>query len=231
MDDRRARARELANDYLARGDSLGWFEHLYAEAFAASGGDMAKVPWADSEPNPNLIEWIKQNELDRVSALVVGCGLGDDAEYLAHQGFQVTAFDISKTAIAWCRQRFPESKVMYEAHDLFQAPENWKHCFQFIFEAYTLQVLPAELRRKAMSCIGDWVSLGGTLLAVARARDTGEPIAEHSPWPLTKEEFATFNQAGPLTRAFEDYFDSEEPPVRRFRATYQRVGLARGQNR
>ncbi|MCC5670705.1 class I SAM-dependent methyltransferase [Nostoc sp. CHAB 5784] len=38
-------------------------------------------------------------------ALVIGCGLGDDAEAIASLGFEVTAFDISPTAIAWCQER------------------------------------------------------------------------------------------------------------------------------
>ncbi|MDZ7952448.1 hypothetical protein [Nostoc sp. DedQUE09] len=33
-------------------------------------------------------------------ALVIGCGLGDDAEALAHLGFEVTTFDISPTAMS-----------------------------------------------------------------------------------------------------------------------------------
>jgi SAM-dependent methyltransferase len=224
MQDRRARARELTKLYSARGDSLGWFEQLYAEAFAESGGDLGKIPWADSSPNPNLVAWLHCHASAnlRGTALVVGCGLGDDAEYLANRGLQVTAFDISSTAIAWCRRRFPGSNVAYEAHDLFLAPAQWRSLFDFVFEAYTLQVLPADLRQKAMRRIADWISPAGTLLVVARARESREPAGEWSPWPLTREELSTFDQAGLSAREFDDYFDSEDPPVRRFRACYQR---------
>ena len=49
--------------------------------------------------NPNLSEWtdFRKVKAHGKRALVVGCGLGDDAEYLAEQGFSVTAFDISPT--------------------------------------------------------------------------------------------------------------------------------------
>ena len=50
-------------------------------------------------------------------ALIIGCGLGDDAEALAKLGFEVTAFDISTSAIAWCQQRFPDSTVNYLVAD------------------------------------------------------------------------------------------------------------------
>jgi len=64
---------------------------------------------------------------------VVGCGLGDDAEALAQQGFQVTAFDISPTAIAWCEKRFPDSQVKYQVADLFALDPAWHHKFDFVF--------------------------------------------------------------------------------------------------
>jgi SAM-dependent methyltransferase len=219
----RRHARELAERYAARGDALGWFEPLYAEAYTGSGEKIERIPWAETRPNPNLVSWYEWHCSASLqgTALVVGCGLGDDAEYLASQGFQVSAFDISRTAIAWCRSRFPLSNVAYEACDLFQAPESWKLAFDFVFEAYTLQVLPAALRSEAMRRIADWVSPGGTLLVVARARESHEPAGE-MPWPLTRNEMATFTEAGLVVRQFEDYLDAEEPPVRRFRVCYQR---------
>ena len=47
----RTRARELANDFINRGDPKGWFEALYVEA----GGNAQQIPWADLVPNPQLV--------------------------------------------------------------------------------------------------------------------------------------------------------------------------------
>ncbi len=69
-------------------------------------------------------------------ALVVGCGLGDDAEFLSQQGFTVTAFDVSPTAIAWCKQRFPGSTVSYHVTDLFEPSAKWLSSFDFVLEYY-----------------------------------------------------------------------------------------------
>jgi len=170
--DARAQARALANEYLSRSDPLGWFEPLYAKA----DGQSSAVPWADLKPNPNLTIWLDREHTDGAgrTAMTVGCGLGDDAEELAKRGFNVAAFDISPTAINWARRRFPQSRVHYSATDLFATPKTWSRAFDFVFEAYTLQVLPKELRRRAVDCIADLVAPNGQLLIIVRAHD-GKP--------------------------------------------------------
>jgi SAM-dependent methyltransferase len=213
-DTRRATARRIAHNHLARGDVLGWFEELYTQA----GGDPSAVPWADSKPNPHLVSWLLANQVkgQGKSALVVGCGLGDDAEELARYGFDTTAFDISPTAIAWCHKRFPLSNVEYRVVDLFAAPNEWKDRFDSVLESYTLQVLPAALRDKAMKSIGGFVRPGGTLLLIARGRDPGEDIGS-MPWPLTRAELSTFITCGFREISIEDYHDPDQMGVRRFR--------------
>jgi len=162
-------------------------------------------------------------------ALVVGCGLGDDAEHLSAIGLDVTAFDISPEAVAWCRRRFPNSRVNYQQADLLAPPAAFTlalpaevtGAFDFVFEAYTLQSLPVELRLQAMTHLASFVAPGGTLLVVARGRDDAEPL-EQMPWPLSRKELAPLAAAGLEVVSFEDYFDSEANPVRRFRVTFRR---------
>jgi SAM-dependent methyltransferase len=215
----RARARDIAQRHLATGDALGWFEALYAR----SAGDASIIPWADLMPNPNVVTWLDQHQVVGAGreALKIGCGLGDDAEELARRGFSTTAFDISASAIVWCRRRFPQSPVAYAVEDLFRAPIAWRSKFDFVLESYTLQVLPPSLRRAAISHIAAFVASRGTLLVVSRGREPDEPQGE-MPWPLTKEELTDFLRLGLKQVSFEDYLDDEEPPVRRFRVVYRR---------
>src|SRR5271170_2521988 len=130
----RTRARELAAEFNAKGDPLGWFDALYREAESGA----SEVPWADLVPNPNLLDFWKLHpqEASAKSALVIGSGLGDDAEQLAAWGFQTTAFDISATAIAASKKRFPTTQVQYVAADLLAPPESWSAKFDFVLETY-----------------------------------------------------------------------------------------------
>jgi SAM-dependent methyltransferase len=215
----RERARELAAEYTAAGRPTEWFDVLYAEG---ADGE-AEIPWAEFEANPNLLEWLERSRVSPsgTSALKVGCGLGDDAEALSERGFDVTAFDVSPTAVEWCRDRFPDSTVGYRVADLLAAPEEWSRAFEFVLESYTLQVLPTPERRRAIRAVADVVAPGGTLLVVCRGREPDEPEGA-MPWPLTRETVLRFEDEGLDLVSFEDYHDDETPPVRRFRAEFQR---------
>jgi SAM-dependent methyltransferase len=215
----RKRARELAAEYLQKGDPTGWFEVLYKEAEQGK----SIVPWADHGASSGLIEFWRTNPqaTDGKMALVIACGLGDDAEQLAAWGFATTAFDISATAIQMARKRFSQSAVDYRVADLFQPPAEWEQNFDFVLEANTVQALPKEFRAGAIERIATFVRPGGKLLAIVRGREANEPEGE-LPWPLTRAEMNEFVHAGLSEVAFEDYFDNEEPPARRFRGLYTR---------
>lgn len=219
MEPDRSRARQLAAEYLAKDDPTGWFEQLYQEAEEGR----SVVPWADRQPNPNLIEFWRQHPIRTAgkTALDIGCGLGDDAEQLAEWGFEATAFDISASAIRACRRRFPHSAVSYVAADLLNPPPEWIGRFDFVLESYTLQVLRPSARDQAIQCIADLVANGGLLLVIARGREEHEPEGQ-MPWPLVRRELEGAAGLGLTPLSFEDYFDSESPPARRFRVLYQK---------
>ncbi len=172
-----------------------WFDNIYIKA----KGDSNQVPWANMTANAYLKDWLNQNpQIEKNStALVIGCGLGDDAEILAEKGFDVTAFDISPTAIDWCKQRFPDSTVNYVVADLFDAnlTKEWQRNFNFVFEARTIQSLPLQVREQVMAAIAQFVAEEGTLLVVTVTRDTPEE-PNGPPYPLSLQEVDYFLKLG-----------------------------------
>ena len=220
-DKERARARQLSAESVAAGDATGWFERLYAEAEAG----VSVVPWADGLPDPQLVEWADGVGLDGAGrrALVVGCGLGYDAEFLAGRGFAVTAFDLSPTAIAAAQRLYPDSHVTYLAADLLDLPTAWAGAFDLVVEAYTIQPLYGPVRERALAALSGPVAPGGSLLVIARATDEDEPVRDPAmmPWPLTRAELA--QAGGPLrVHRIEKYLDAEESPRLRWRAEFRR---------
>jgi SAM-dependent methyltransferase len=196
-----------------------WFEEVYAKA----QGKTNNISWADLRPNPFLLEWLETVEPDtqNQSAVVVGCGLGDDAEELALYGYNVTAFDVSATAVDWCRQRFPDSKVNYTQADLLNLPKDWR--FDFVVEINTIQAMPLGVRREAIGAIASLVAPAGTLLAVGRLAKSAEQQVKR-PWPLTRSELHCFEESGLTEVRFKTFGDSEISALSlvRFQATYQR---------
>jgi SAM-dependent methyltransferase len=208
-------ARKLAADSIARGDATGWFERLYV---AADHG-VITVPWADFAPYPRLVSELA-GRAGGGRALVVGCGLGDDAEHVASLGFATVGFDVSPTAIATARRRFPHSSVEYVAADLLAPPRRWYATFDLVVEIFTLQVLPVASRRTATARLARLVAPGGRLLVVARAREENDPVGD-LPWPLTRAELDSFHDHGLVAKSIVDYLDDEDPgPVRRWVAWF-----------
>ena len=209
----RTRARELAAEFHRKGDPTGWFEILYREAEEGK----STIPWDDRHPTPHLVGFWMQQPLETTGkrALVTGCGLGDDAEQLAKWGFRTTAFDISEAAVRACRKRFPSSVVDYNAANLLEPPKNWRGQFDFVFEANTLQVLPAALRAQAIKNIAGFLRPSGLLLVLARSREPSEPEGQ-MPWPLTRSEISAFTEQGLEEVLFEIVHDADEPETRRF---------------
>lgn len=88
------------------------FDAFYRGQPLAAGLRHNGIPWDIGRPQPAI------TGLDfRGDVLDVGCGLGDNAAYLAAMGLTVTAVDSSPTAIAEARQRFPDNMVDFAVSD------------------------------------------------------------------------------------------------------------------
>ena len=61
----------------------------------------------------------------------------------------------------------------------------------------------------------------GELLVITRGREEND-LEGKLPFPLTKSEMFRFKEFGLKLIQLEDYFDHEEPPLRRFRAHFKK---------
>lgn len=171
-----------------------WFEPLYSSSSKDGGG----VPWANMKTHPSFTNWLGQNKQNGEGklALVVGCGMGDDVIELESLGFQVTAFDVSATAIEYCKERFPQSKVEFEQADLLGDQPQWQRKFDFVLEIFTVQALPPKYEKELIQNISDFVAPGGQLLVVAEVSRKQRDFANGPPWVLTPEHIDSFVSCG-----------------------------------
>lgn len=209
--------REIAVEKWEQGDYAGGFETIYAYTQKTDN----TPPWAHMSATPDLVTWVKRESItgNGKQALVIGCGMGDDAQYLAELGFEVTAFDVSASAIEICKTRFPESDVHFTVADLFKTPDNWLQAYDFVLENRTIQALPKQLYKKTIGAIANFIAPEGQLLLLCHGRNPDEDARTQIPWPVSRAELQDFIELGLTEIQFEDIQPSA---MRRFRVLYRR---------
>lgn len=208
--------RAKIHQQIQSGDFKGWFETLYSGA--NQNADI--IPWSHATTHPLLTSWLDKNDLNGTGkrAIVLGCGLGDDAEKLAELGFQVTAFDISSSAIDWAKQRFPDTSVDYYVADLFNLPADWQGQFDFVLEIFTVQALPPIMQADALKSIPSLLKESGQLLLVCLGREH-HITPPGIPWEISMQELDILKTHGLSIVHQEDFMTNRGS--RHFRVLYQ----------
>lgn len=212
--------KKMVKEFQEKDKPTAWFDNIYKSA----KGDYTEVFWADLEPSPYLVSWLKKDIIKNKNktACVIGCGIGDDAEALSQFGFDVIAFDISPEAINLCKNRYPNTKVKYIVTDLFDYPEEWFESFDLVYECNTIQVLPGHYRKKARIAISSLISKNGYILVSCRSRNENEH-EDAIPLPLSSSEMNEFITIDKLKEiSFLAYNDTQDPRVPHFFTVYKK---------
>jgi SAM-dependent methyltransferase len=87
------------------------YEALYRGESPGEGiAPMTTPPWDTKAPSESVIAW-QTGGWVHGDVLDIGCGLGDNAVYLARNGHTVTGLDISPTALKTAEQRAKDAGV------------------------------------------------------------------------------------------------------------------------
>jgi SAM-dependent methyltransferase len=210
--------RALVEEHLVAGRPTGWFEPLYAGA----GGRADAVPWGGGDPHPYVVDWLGDPVAPPPGrrAVVVGCGLGGDARALHEAGYEVTAFDVAPSAVAWARQRLPET-VDVRTADVLDLPGELTGAFDLVVEVRTVQSLPGVVRDAAMHGVASLAAPGGVVVVVTLLATSARAaaVADGPPWPQAPSELAAY-LAGGLGRVALEHPDPAGAPSVEVRATF-----------
>lgn len=122
--------RTLKKEQQPHNQASEWFDELYTE----HKDQHDNIPWARQAVNPLLETYVHDQKEHKGKALVIGCGLGDDAKALEEAGYDVLAIDVSAKALELAKERFPHSKILFEKQDIFDMPLKYHEYFDFVLK-------------------------------------------------------------------------------------------------
>ncbi|MCH8521246.1 methyltransferase domain-containing protein [Glycocaulis sp.] len=130
------------------------------------------APWERQGLHPAFAHWQALGQLTPGARIYVpGCGRGEEPLALARAGLDVTAIDLSPTAIAWQRARFAEAGLPAHlgAGDAFAfLPET---PLDLYWEQTFLCAIPPRLRETYETAAHAQLRPGGVLLALFMQKD------------------------------------------------------------
>ncbi|KQX10735.1 SAM-dependent methyltransferase [Streptomyces sp. Root431] len=147
----------------------GWWDGFYADRDKP-------VPFFVAKPDENLVSYVEQGLLPVGGrALDLGCGPGRNALYLASLGFDVTAVDLSPTAIAWAEERAREAgaeNVGFVCGDAFGSAA-LEGPYDLVYDSGCFHHLPPHRRVSYLALLDRVLAPGGHFALTAFAAGEG----------------------------------------------------------
>jgi ubiquinone/menaquinone biosynthesis C-methylase UbiE len=121
-------------------------------------------PWDTKAPKESVVGWQEQG-LVHGDVLDIGCGLGDNAVYLAQHGFNVTGLDISPTALITAERRAKDAgvDVKFAVADATKL-EGYSAAFDTVIDSGMFHTLDDDGKRTYAAAVHRATRDGATLL-------------------------------------------------------------------
>lgn len=118
------------------------YEERYKTAHARG------VSWENDIGTPIVTETLEKYRIAQDSRLLeIGCGEGRDARVVLNGGYDLTATDVSKEAIAYCQKRMPECEKRFRVLDCLSGELDERYDFIYAVAVVHMLVLDEDRER------------------------------------------------------------------------------------
>ncbi|HAJ63849.1 MAG TPA: class I SAM-dependent methyltransferase [Cyanobacteria bacterium UBA8543] len=148
--------------------------------------NVESMPWFNPNLDPDLDQALTKLNLHTTStALDLGTGPGTQAMALAQRGFQVTAIDLSSTAIEKAQALAQEKglNIFWKQDDILNS--NLDQKFDFVFDRGCFHVFPSERRSDYVGVVDNLIKPNGYLFLKCFSH---LETRESGPYRFTAEE-------------------------------------------
>ncbi len=183
--------------------SISPWEERYREQ------NVETMPWYYPDLDPDLAQALDDLQIRDGAILDLGTGPGTQAIALAQRGFDVTASDISETAIASLPRRADELGLSIEARQDNILESRLDRSFDLVFDRGCFHVLPPDERPIYVRTLNRLLRDQGTyFLKCFSHRETGD-----GPFRFTPEEIeATFSSHFAVTSIRDTVYQGTRVP-------------------
>lgn len=142
--------------------------------------------WDLGQPSPPLVSWWHGAVWRPQRAIVLGCGRGHDARFLAEQGVEVLGVDFAPAAIAAAQDQYQDSelKLDFLQQDIFKLLPDYAQQFDLVVEHTCYCAIDPSRRDDYVALSAQLLRPQGRLVAVFFTHNRGSG----PPYPTTPAE-------------------------------------------